>query len=170
MFSAWSTIFFTVSRQVHTFISCPHAVAKDYRAVIFRNQAARHILRAAHRREVIKKNILPLIDNKIGKLLLRMPIVNDKIKRTCAKRLWMSSAAISMKSSSAAHLQRRRGTLPQTDRLPLHHCLRHDGMRSYHLFQPLGNLETGLLRKSHHPHGSKDRLSRPSERGRRNNL
>ena len=42
--------------------------------------------------------------------------------------------------------------------------------RSYHLFQPLGNLETGLLRKSHHPHGSKDRLSRPSERGRRNNL
>lgn len=29
----------------------PHAVAKDYRAVIFRNQAARHILRAAHRRE-----------------------------------------------------------------------------------------------------------------------
>ena len=67
----------------------------------------------------------------------------------------MSSAAISMKSSSAAHPSRRRGTLPQTDRLPLHHCLRHDGMRSYHLFQPLGNLETGLLRKSHHPHGSK---------------
>ena len=29
----------------------PHAVAKDYRAVILRNQAARHILRAAHRRE-----------------------------------------------------------------------------------------------------------------------
>ena len=29
----------------------PHAVAKDYRAVILRNQAACHILRAAHRRE-----------------------------------------------------------------------------------------------------------------------
>ena len=54
--------------------------------------------------KIIKKNILPLIDNKIGKLLLRMPIVNDKIKADMRKRLWMSSAAISMKSSSAAHL------------------------------------------------------------------
>lgn len=53
--------------------------------------------------KIIKKNILPLIDNKIGKLLLRMPIVNDKIKADMRKRLWMSSAAISMKSSSAAH-------------------------------------------------------------------
>ena len=76
-----------------------------------------------------------------------------------------------MKSSSAAHpSMRRRGTLPQTDRLPLHHCLRHDGMRSYHLFQPLGNLETGLLRKSHHPHGSKDRFSRSSACSGRNHL
>ena len=48
--------------------------------------------------------------------------------------------------------------------------IRNDGMRPHHLFQPLGNIETGLLWQGNHPHGSKDRLSRPSERGRRNNL
>ena len=36
--------------------------------------------------KIIKKNILPLIDNKIGKLLLRMPIVNDKIKADMHKK------------------------------------------------------------------------------------
>ena len=30
--------------------------------------------------KIIKKDILPKLDNKIGKLLLRVPIVNDKIK------------------------------------------------------------------------------------------
>lgn len=30
--------------------------------------------------KIIKKNILPLADNTIGRLLLRMPIINDKIK------------------------------------------------------------------------------------------
>lgn len=54
--------------------------------------------------KIIKKNILPLIDNKIGKLLLRMPIVNDKIKADMRKKAMVSSAAISMKSLSAAHL------------------------------------------------------------------
>ena len=36
--------------------------------------------------KIIKKDILPLIDNKIGKLLLRMPIVNDKIKADMRKK------------------------------------------------------------------------------------
>ena len=35
---------------------------------------------------IIKKDILPRIDNKIGKLLLRMPIVNDKIKADMRKK------------------------------------------------------------------------------------
>ena len=39
------------SAGAHLYFPHPHAVAKDYRAVILRNQAARHILRAAHRRE-----------------------------------------------------------------------------------------------------------------------
>ena len=30
--------------------------------------------------KIIKKDILPLIDNRLGKLLLRMPIINDKVK------------------------------------------------------------------------------------------
>lgn len=30
--------------------------------------------------KIIKKNILPRVDNKIGRLLLRLPIINDKIK------------------------------------------------------------------------------------------
>ncbi|MDO4163871.1 MAG: long-chain fatty acid--CoA ligase [Bacteroides sp.] len=36
--------------------------------------------------KIIKKNILPRIDNRIGKLLLRMPIINDKIKAEARKR------------------------------------------------------------------------------------
>ena len=36
--------------------------------------------------KIIKKNILPLIDNTIGKILLRMPIVNDKIKADMRKK------------------------------------------------------------------------------------
>lgn len=35
--------------------------------------------------KIIKKNILPKIDNKIGKLLLRVPIINDKIKASARK-------------------------------------------------------------------------------------
>ncbi|MFR5958549.1 MAG: AMP-binding protein [Bacteroides stercoris] len=87
MFSAWSTIFFTVSRQAHTFISHPHAVAKDYRAVI--SEIKPRVISCVPlivEKKIIKKNILPLIDNKIGKLLLRMPIVNDKIKADMRKK------------------------------------------------------------------------------------
>ncbi len=36
--------------------------------------------------KIIKKNILPLVDNRIGKLLLRMPIVNEKIKTDARKK------------------------------------------------------------------------------------
>lgn len=35
--------------------------------------------------KIIKKNILPRVDNKIGKLLLRVPIINDKIKALARK-------------------------------------------------------------------------------------
>jgi len=35
--------------------------------------------------KIIKKNILPRVDNKIGKLLLHVPIVNDKIKASARK-------------------------------------------------------------------------------------
>ena len=35
--------------------------------------------------KIIKKNILPRVDNTIGKLLLRVPIVNDKIKAAARK-------------------------------------------------------------------------------------
>ena len=35
--------------------------------------------------KIIKKNILPRVDNKIGKLLLRLPIINDKIRALARK-------------------------------------------------------------------------------------
>ena len=35
--------------------------------------------------KIIKKNILPRVDNTIGKLLLRVPLVNDKIKANACK-------------------------------------------------------------------------------------
>ena len=70
------------------------------------------------------------------------------------------------KSSSAAHLSTPTWErFPQTDRLPLIHCLRHDGMRSCHLFQPLGNPETRLMRKNHYPHGVKIDSPDPQPRG-----
>lgn len=36
--------------------------------------------------KIIKKDILPRVDNTIGKLLLRMPIINDKIKAEICRR------------------------------------------------------------------------------------
>lgn len=36
--------------------------------------------------KIIKKNILPRIDNRIGKLLLRMPIINERIKADARKK------------------------------------------------------------------------------------
>ena len=36
--------------------------------------------------KIIKKNILPLVDNRIGKLLLHMPFINDKIKADVRKK------------------------------------------------------------------------------------
>lgn len=41
---------------------------------------------AAHRRENHQEKHSPLIDNTIGKILLRMPIVNDKIKADMRKK------------------------------------------------------------------------------------
>lgn len=35
--------------------------------------------------KIIKKNILPRVDNKIGKLLLRVPLINDKIRAAARK-------------------------------------------------------------------------------------
>lgn len=36
--------------------------------------------------KIIKKDILPLIDNRLGKLLLRMPVINDKIKAEICRK------------------------------------------------------------------------------------
>lgn len=36
--------------------------------------------------KIIKKDILPLIDNRLGKLLLRMPLINDKIKAEICRK------------------------------------------------------------------------------------
>lgn len=36
--------------------------------------------------KIIKKDILPRLDNRIGKLLLRMPIINDRIKAEACKK------------------------------------------------------------------------------------
>ena len=36
--------------------------------------------------KIIKKNILPMVNNRIGKLLLRMPLINDRIKADARKK------------------------------------------------------------------------------------
>ena len=36
--------------------------------------------------KIIKKNILPMVDNRIGKLLLSMPLINDRIKADARKK------------------------------------------------------------------------------------
>lgn len=37
-------------------------------------------MRSSDCRKIFKKNILPKVDNKLGKLLLNLPIISDKIK------------------------------------------------------------------------------------------
>ena len=40
--------------------------------------------------KIIKKNILPRVDNRVGKLLLHVPIINDKIKAAAKKEAMMA--------------------------------------------------------------------------------
>lgn len=104
--------------------------------------------------KIIKKDILPKVDSKIGKLLLKVPIVNDKIKslaRQAAMEIFGGNfdeiiiGGAPFNAEVEAFLK---------DRVPLHHRLRYDGMWSDYLFQPLGNTETCFLRKGNQPNGS----------------
>ena len=115
--------------------------------------------------KIIKKDILPRIDNKIGKLLLRMPIVNDKIKADMRKKAMEVFGSnfdeiIIGGAPFNAEVERflKQIGFPYTIAYGMTEC------GPIILFQPLGNIETGLLWQGNQPHGSKDRLSRPSER------
>ena len=149
----------------------PYAVSQDYCTVILRNQATGHFVCTAYRRKDYQEGYPAPDRHKIGKLLLRMPIVNDKIKADMRKKAMevFGSNFDEIIIGGAPFNAEVERFLKQIG-FPLYHCIRNDGMRPHHLFQPLGNIETGLLWQGNHPHGSKDRLSRPSERGRRNNL
>lgn len=61
-------------------VSYPHAIAQNHSRIICGNPPARHSLRATDCGKNIQENILPKVDNKLGKLLLHVPIISDKIK------------------------------------------------------------------------------------------
>ena len=106
--------------------------------------------------KIIKKDILPKVDSKIGKLLLKVPIVNDKIKSLARQ------AAMEIFGGNFDEII--------IGGAPLHHRLRYDGMWSDYLFQPLGNTETCFLRKGNQPNGSPHRLTGPENACRRNRM
>ena len=105
--------------------------------------------------KIIKKDILPKVDSKIGKLLLKVPIVNDKIK-SLARQAAMEIFGGNFDEIiiGGAPFNAEVEAFLKKDRFPLHHCLRHDRMWSDYLLQPLGYIETCFLRKGHHPNGS----------------
>lgn len=61
-------------------VSYPHAIAQNHSRIICGNPPACHSLRTTDCGKIFKKNILPKVDNKLGKLLLHVPIISDKIK------------------------------------------------------------------------------------------
>lgn len=77
--------------------------------------------------KIIKKDILPKVDSKIGKLLLKVPIVNDKIK-SLARQAAMEIFGGNFDEIiiGGAPFNAEVEAFSQKDRFPLHHCLRHD--------------------------------------------
>ena len=77
--------------------------------------------------KIFKKNILPKVDNKLGKLLLHVPIISDKIKRTYQAE---GDGSFRRKFHRNHHrrgsFQCRSGSLSKNDRFPIHHCIRND--------------------------------------------
>lgn len=97
--------------------------------------------------KIIKKNILPRVDNKIGKLLLRLPIINDKIRALARKEaMEIFGGNFDEIIIGGAPFNAEVERFLKQIGFPLHHRLRYDGMWSYHLFQPLGNPEAGIMR------------------------
>ena len=61
-------------------VSYPYAITQNHSRIICGNPPARYSLRTTDCGKIFKKNILPKVDNKLGKLLLHVPIISDKIK------------------------------------------------------------------------------------------
>lgn len=97
--------------------------------------------------KIIKKNVLPKLETPTMKLLLKVPIINDKIKTTGTRRSSQCLRWTFCRSHCrGCRFQPRSRTVPSHDRIPLHGRLRNDRMRADHLLRRLVTLQTGFLR------------------------
>lgn len=107
--------------------------------------------------KIFKKNILPKVDNKLGKLLLNLPIISEKIKeqiRTHAMEVFGSNF-IEIVIGGAPF-----NPLLAENQFPLYHCLWYDGSCPAYLPQPLGRDIIYFLRKDGVEYGNESAFPR----------
>ncbi len=105
---------------------------------------------------------MPKLETPAMKMLLKVPIINDKIKATVREQMIKAFGG----NFAGSHCRRcgfqsGSGTVPAHDRLPLYSRIRHDGMWPHHLLRGLDTLQTRFLRKGCSPHGSENSLPIP---------
>jgi len=121
--------------------------------------------------KIFKKEVLPKIDSKLGKLLLHIPIISEKIKekaRTESLRLFGGEHQGSHHRRRT--VQRRGGSVRAFHQFPLFHRLRHDGMRPHHLPQPVARNGLYVVRKGGRRHGTESAEFRPGTDSRRTGM
>ena len=97
--------------------------------------------------KIIKKNVLPKLETPTMKLLLKVPIINDKIKTTVREGVVSAfGGRFAEVIVGGCRFQPGSRTVPTHDRIPLHGRLRNDRMRADHLLRRLVTLQTGFLR------------------------
>ena len=109
-------------------VSYPHAIAQNHSRIICGNPPARHSLRATDcGKKLFKKNILPKVDNKLGKLLLHVPIISDKIKELIKqKAMEVFGGNFIEIIIGGAPFNAEVEAFLKNDRFPIHHCIRND--------------------------------------------
>ena len=121
--------------------------------------------------KIIKKSVLPKLETPTMKILLKVPIINDKIKATIREEMIKAFGGnFAEIIVGGANFQPRGRAIPENDRLPLHRGLRYDRMWADHLLRRLEKIQTGFVRKGCATHGCTGTVFRSREYRRRNRL
>ena len=105
--------------------------------------------------KIIKKSVLPKLETPAMKLLLKVPIINDKIKATVRDQMIQAFGGnfTEIIVGGAAFNQ-------EDDRFPLYGRLWNDGMRPHHLLRGLDPLQTRFMRKGCTAYGGENPIIR----------
>ena len=110
--------------------------------------------------KIIKKSVLPKLETPAMKLLLKVPIINDKIKATVREQMIQLWRKLCRNHCRRSCLQPGSGAVLKDDRFPLYGRLWNDGMRSHHLLRGLDPLQTRFLRKGRTAYGGENPIIR----------